>query len=50
MGEEFGRFAFFDDFTLVDEDDAGGDFFGEIHFVSNNHNGHAVIGELTNQR
>ena len=50
MLKEFIWGAFFNDFTLVDEDDAGGDFFGEIHFMGDNHDGHAIIGKFADKR
>lgn len=49
MGKESFWCAFFDDFAFVDKDDTSGDFFGEIDFVSDDDDGHAIIGELVDE-
>ncbi len=46
MGQHLSRCAFFFDTALVEKNDTVGDFSGELHFVGDDHHGHAFFGEL----
>ena len=41
--------ALFDDFAFVDKDDAAGDFFGEVHFVGDDDDSHALVGDFVDE-
>lgn len=49
MVEEFVGSALFDDFAVVDKNDASGDFFGEIHFVSDDDASEAIFDEFADE-
>ena len=46
MEEDVVRFALFEDFPFIDEQDAVGDFPGKAHFMGNDSHGHAVFGQI----